>query len=167
MPQIPVIQVVGYKNAGKTTLVCRLVQALAGQGYRMGTVKHDAHGFDMDHPGRDTWKHSEAGAAVVAITSENAGKTAIIEQRYTPLEELLERMDHLDAVIVEGFKEETYPKIVILRSHDDLGLLQRVRNVVAVASRIPDWSGWETDGKPVYHIDDIKSLLAVLPIDHP
>ncbi|MDF2834525.1 MAG: molybdopterin-guanine dinucleotide biosynthesis protein B-like protein, partial [Paenibacillus sp.] len=57
-----VIQVVGYKNTGKTTIVCQLTSLLKEAGYKVGTIKHDAHEFRMDHPGTDTWKHQQSGA---------------------------------------------------------------------------------------------------------
>ena len=63
-----IIQVVGYKNSGKTTLVSELVRTLTSEGYRVGTLKHDAHDFEPDIPGKDTWQHRKAGAQVTAIT---------------------------------------------------------------------------------------------------
>jgi molybdopterin-guanine dinucleotide biosynthesis adapter protein len=159
------VQIVGFKNAGKTTLVCKLVELLHSRGYEVGTVKHDAHRFEMDHEGKDTWRHREAGARVVAISSEAEGKTCYIEQRYTPLEEILERMKDMDTVVVEGFKSENYPKIAIIRHPEHLELLKRVSSLIAVASWLPEQeirrAGLE-DSVPYYGIDDAEGLVRLV-----
>jgi len=166
MRPIPyVLQVVGYKNAGKTTLVCRLVEELTRRGRVVGTVKHDAHHFEMDHPGKDTWRHREAGARIVAISSEQEGKTVILEQKYVPLEGLLEHMKAMEAVIVEGFKSEGYPKIVIIRKPDDLVLLHKVTGVIGIASWLPQEVIRESEGyrgHPIYSIDDVQGMMALV-----
>lgn len=130
-----VIQIVGYKNSGKTHLMCRLVYELKARGYCVGTIKHDAHEFEIDHQGRDTWKYYNAGADAVAITSES--KTAVIRRTTESLEGLITSMAEVDVVLVEGFKTENYPKIVMLRNEEDLQLLQLVNHVFAVASWFP------------------------------
>lgn len=159
-----VVQVVGWKNAGKTTLVCKLVELLEQRGYETGTVKHDAHHFEMDHEGKDTWRHRQAGARIVAISSETEGKTCYIEQRYTPLADILKRMADMDAVIVEGFKSEGYPKIAIIRTTEQLELLERVAPVIAVASWLPkeEILAGVPAGVPVFHVDDEDGLLQVM-----
>lgn len=162
-----VIQVVGMKNAGKTTLVCKLVEALAGKGLEVGTVKHDAHRFEMDHEGKDTWRHREAGASRVAISSEAQGQTCYIEQRYTPLSGILERMADLDVVVVEGFKSEGYPKIVIIRKPEHLELLGRLSPILAVASWLPaeeirGAAGYP--GCPVVDVNQVPDMLQLFPL---
>jgi molybdopterin-guanine dinucleotide biosynthesis protein B len=131
-----VLQVVGYKNAGKTTLVCELLRHYNAQGRRAGTIKHDAHAFEPDVPGTDTWRHRRAGAAATAITSPE--RTAWTMERPSTLDELLSGMERhsLDIVIVEGFKQERHNKIVLLRGEDDAELL-RLSHVIAAAVRTP------------------------------
>lgn len=153
-----VVQVVGRKNAGKTTLVCKLVQLLQEQGYEVGTVKHDAHHFEIDYEGKDTWRHREAGARIVAVSSEQEGKTCFIEQRYTPLPGILERMRDMDFVVVEGFKSEGYPKIVIIRTPEHRELLSGVSAVLAVASWLPEEEGLSGEA-PVHSVNDAPGLL--------
>lgn len=155
-----VVQVVGYKNSGKTTLVCKLVSLLSDRGYEVGTVKHDAHRFEIDHEGKDTWRHREAGARLVAISSEQEGKTCYIEQRYTPLSGMLERMGDMDIVLVEGFKSESYPKIVLARDHQQLELIERVAPIIAVASWMPEADLPEgiSSAIPYYRINDVEGL---------
>lgn len=131
-----IIQIVGYKNAGKTTLACEIVSMLAERGLRVGTLKRDAHDFEPDIPGTDTWKHRHAGAAATAIAS--AARTAWFEERPSELAQLVDGMiaRSIEALIVEGFKNAEYPKIVLLRSPEDTDLLA-LSNVVAIVTRFP------------------------------
>ncbi|UQZ37109.1 molybdopterin-guanine dinucleotide biosynthesis protein B [Paenibacillus sp. PK3_47] len=126
-----VCQIAGYKNSGKTTLICALIPLLQQQGCSVAVIKHDAHGYDMDHPGTDTWKQRQAGAAAIAITSST--RTSVIEERSSSLSELIKRFAGYDYVLVEGFKTEAYPKIVLIRHESDLELLQEAVNVKAAA----------------------------------
>lgn len=126
-----ILQVVGYKNTGKTTWLTGLIHRLNEQGIRSAVIKHDAHSFDMDHPGTDTFKLREAGAAGVAITS--AQRTAIVEEYDTSLEELIAVFSHggrYDCIFIEGFKQADYPKLVMIRQETDLELLDSLRQVV-------------------------------------
>lgn len=148
-----VLQIVGYKNTGKTTLTESLIKRLVSQRLIVGAIKHDGHDFETDHPGTDTWRHRQAGAVMTAITSGQ--RTAMIEERPTPLHELLERFHSMDIVLVEGFKFEPYPKIVIVKTPEDEALITRLENVSAVAS----WYPLGHDSVPVFHIDDADGML--------
>ncbi|WP_223066209.1 molybdopterin-guanine dinucleotide biosynthesis protein B [Paenibacillus caui] len=128
MPYI--VQIVGYKNSGKTTLAEYLVRYFTRKGIRVAVIKHDGHQFEADRPGTDTWRMSQAGATAVAITS--AKRTAVIEERGTPLQDLVHRFSSHDLIIVEGFKQEAYPKIVMLRNDDDAALLRETANIRVV-----------------------------------
>jgi molybdopterin-guanine dinucleotide biosynthesis adapter protein len=155
MNATPVIQVVGYKNSGKTSITCDLIKRFSGAGVKVGSIKHDAHDFEMDHPGKDTWKHREAGAVAVAISSKD--KTAFIEQYGTSLDDLVARMSHLDLIVVEGYKFSSYPKIVLLRNENDLSLLDETTNVMAVGSWIP----YTHPTIPVVSIEDKDKLFEI------
>jgi len=134
-----VLQVVGYKNAGKTTLVCEIVGMLAAEGLRVGTLKHDAHDIDPEPEDADTRRHREAGAFMTGLAS--AARTAWVCEQPSTLDDMLDRMSRTgaDGVIVEGFKAASYPKLVLLRGPDDLDLLA-LPGVIAVALRgsLPD-----------------------------
>jgi molybdopterin-guanine dinucleotide biosynthesis protein B len=134
-----IIQVIGYKNAGKTTLACALVRELTSQGQRVGTLKHDAHDFEPDIPGKDTWQHRQAGAHVTAISSPS--RTAWVQEQSTSLEQLVDQMANLalDYLIIEGFKSAAYPKIILIRGEQDEELLSLL-NVIAAAVREPNKS---------------------------
>ena len=150
-----IIQVVGYKNSGKTTLVGHLVRTLTEAGLAVGTVKHDAHRFDVDREGTDTHRHREAGARMTAITNDY--RTAFMEERPVSLEDILRRMTDMDAVIVAGFKQENHAKIVMIRSEDDEELL-RLKQVKAVVSWLP---GERRYGDlPVFPLGDADELAS-------
>jgi molybdopterin-guanine dinucleotide biosynthesis protein B len=148
-----IIQVVGYKNSGKTHLICRLIRELRERGYRVGTAKHDGHEFEIDREGRDTWRHYDAGAEAVAITSSS--KTALIRRETATLEELAASMPAVDVVLAEGFKSSPYPKIVLLRDEYDEELLNAVSGAFAVAS----WFAYRHPALPTADIRDPSPLI--------
>lgn len=121
---IPVFSIVGKNsNTGKTTVLCNIIGELKSRGYRVATIKHDVHGFDIDHPGKDTWKHGQAGSDIVMISSPE--KFAMIEKvqvEYT-LDEVLEKISNVDIVITEGYKRENKPKLEVYRKEAADGLL--------------------------------------------
>ncbi|MEM1343239.1 MAG: molybdopterin-guanine dinucleotide biosynthesis protein B [Pseudomonadota bacterium] len=110
--------IVGWKNAGKTTLVERLVHEIAGRGYSVSTLKHTHHAVDLDQPGKDTYRHREAGAQQTLLASSTRW-ALLSELRGAPepsLESLIARFDPVDLVLVEGFKRDRHPKIEAWRA---------------------------------------------------
>lgn len=124
-----IVQVVGYKNSGKTTLICALIPLLQQRGYTVAVIKHDTHGFDMDHQGTDTWRQREAGATGIALT--NSSRTVRMEEKGNGLPELIASFAAYDYILIEGFKSEAYPKFVMIHEDEDLQLLQELSNVIA------------------------------------
>lgn len=113
---IEIISIVGKSNSGKTTLIEKLIPALERRGVRVGTIKHDAHRFDIDHPGKDTYRHFAAGARSVLIASGE--KLALVKRLSgpVPLDELAERyIDDVDIIITEGYKSGDKPKVEVFR----------------------------------------------------
>lgn len=132
-----VFGITGFKNAGKTTLVERLVTELTNRGLAVSTVKHAHHAFDIDHEGRDSYRHREAGAREVAVVSRN--RWALIHELRgedePTLDEMLDRLSPCDLVIVEGFKRDRHAKIEVRRSGlDHPRLAETDETVVAIAS---------------------------------
>ena len=112
----PMVAVVGYSGSGKTTLLVKLIEEFRRRGLRVGTLKHDVHGFEMDRPGKDTWRHKKAGAAATVISSpRRIGMVREVDHDHQP-EELLPLFHGLDLVLVEGFKGAPQPKIEIFRT---------------------------------------------------
>lgn len=111
-----VLGIVGWSGSGKTTLLTGLLTQLRAIGLRVSTVKHAHSGFDMDRPGKDTYRHREAGAHEVLVATAN--RWALLHEvagSEPRLPDLLERMDPVDLVLVEGFKSHPYPKLEVHR----------------------------------------------------
>jgi molybdopterin-guanine dinucleotide biosynthesis adapter protein len=109
--------VIGWKNAGKTSLMERLVSEITRRGFSVSTVKHVHHDVDLDHPGKDTYRHRAAGAAEVVLAS--AHRFAILHEHRGPEPDLgviLARMAPVDLVLVEGYKRDTHAKIEVFRA---------------------------------------------------
>ncbi len=113
-----IIGLAGWSGAGKTTLIAKLIPAIIARGLSVSTVKHAHHGFDVDHPGKDSFTHRAAGATEVLVAS--AIRFALLhELRNTPeppFSELLQKMSPVDLVLVEGFKREPHPKLEVHRA---------------------------------------------------
>lgn len=105
--------VVGWKNAGKTGLMERLVTEITRRGFSVSTVKHAHHSFDVDHPGKDSFRHREAGASQVLLASRN--RIALMHElrgvAEPTLDQLLAQLAPVDLVLVEGYKRDTHPKV--------------------------------------------------------
>lgn len=110
----PVFGIVGWKKSGKTTLVAALIVELAARGYRVAAMKHAHHAFDIDHPGRDSYRFRQAGARQVALGSSRrwAVMTELANGQGEPtFTELLAHLGPCDIVLVEGWKGAPFPKI--------------------------------------------------------
>ncbi len=111
-----VISFVGHSNSGKTTLLERVIKELKSRGYRLATIKHTRHTFDIDQAGKDSWRFAEAGSDTIFLSSPH--KLALIKQltRETDLEELINvACNDTDFVLLEGYKEGRFPKIEVHR----------------------------------------------------
>ena len=152
-----IIGVAGFKNSGKTTLVEKLVIALTARGHRISTVKHAHHSFDIDHEGRDSFRHRKAGATEVAVVS--GSRWAIIhelrDEAEPPLAAVLAKLAPCDLVIVEGYKRDCHDKIEVRNpALDHPGLAGDDPTVVAIATT------GATGGAPVpvFDRDDVAAL---------
>lgn len=117
--------VIGWKNSGKTSLMERLVAEITGRGFSVSTVKHVHHEVDLDHPGKDTFRHRVAGAREVVLAS--ADRLAIMVEHRGPEPELpavLARLAPVDLVLVEGYKRDAHPKIEVWRAVTGHPLIQ-------------------------------------------
>jgi molybdopterin-guanine dinucleotide biosynthesis protein B len=115
-PTPPIVSVVGYSGSGKTTFIVKLVPELTRRGIRVGTIKHDVHGFQMDKPGKDSWRHKQAGAAMTVISSPvQIGMVRDVDHEHS-LDELLSLFSGVDLIVTEGYKRGDKPKLEIFRS---------------------------------------------------
>ncbi len=131
------IGIIGYSNTGKTTLIERLIPILRARGLTVSAIKNAHHGFDMDRPGKDSYRYREAGAGQVLIAT--AVRWALLTEtprRAAALDELLVQLAPCDLVIVEGFKSEGHiPRIEVRRSaNTEPPIFPRDPNVIAVAA---------------------------------
>ena len=153
----PVICIVGRSQTGKTTLIEKLIPLLKQRGFRIGTVKHSHHIFDFDKTGKDSWRHKDAGAETVLVSSP--GKIALVKNdQQGTLDDLLTYFGDMDLVITEGFKKERKPKIEVVRAarHSD-PLLTSDRHLVAVVSDT------QIDvNVPKFGLDDIEKIAAFI-----
>ncbi|MGR3468831.1 MAG: molybdopterin-guanine dinucleotide biosynthesis protein B [Shimia sp.] len=110
--------VTGWKNAGKTGLMERLVAEITGRGFTVSTLKHAHHSFDVDHPGKDSHRHREAGARQVLLSSAKrwALMSELRDAPEPPLADLLAKLEPVDLVLVEGWKRDTHPKVEAWRA---------------------------------------------------
>ena len=112
----PVLCFVGRKNSGKTTLMEEVIAGLTAAGYRVAAVKHDAHRFEIDHPGKDSYRFSAAGAATTVISSPEKTAVVLHDREEIPLESILSRfVEGVDIVLAEGYKASRFPKIEVHR----------------------------------------------------
>ena len=154
---VPVVSVVGKSGVGKTTFLEKLIPELKRRGYRVGTIKHDWGGFEIDQPGKDTWRHAQAGSDVVVISSPH--KMAMIRRvdAELSLDEIVATLPPLDIVITEGFKAEKKPKIEVVRSAVAHELLSSESDLLAI---VADRSFAVT--VPHFGLDDAAGVAALL-----
>jgi molybdopterin-guanine dinucleotide biosynthesis protein B len=149
----PIISIIGKADSGKTTLIEKLIPEIKKRGYRVGTIKHAHHGFDIDQKGKDSWRHKEAGADMVLVSSP--GKIAILkDENNDTLASLKKYFDDMDIVIVEGYKRGNKPKIEVFRAsiHRE-PLFLNYDNIIAIAT--------DSDidiNLPRFDLDDIEKI---------
>ena len=157
---VPVLSVVGYSGSGKTTYLEKLIPCLKKRGLRLCVVKHDVHSFDIDVPGKDSWRLRQAGADVTMIVSP--AKLAVIEQWETPetLEQLSRRVKgKADLLLTEGFKRGNAPKIEIRRKAVDHEAMCEREELFAIAS---DYDLPDDTGIPWLTLDDAEPMVELI-----
>jgi molybdopterin-guanine dinucleotide biosynthesis adapter protein len=112
----PVVALIGHSGSGKTTFLEKLIPELTRRGLKVGSIKHDVHGFEMDKPGKDSWRHKHAGASTTIISSPyQIGMVMDVEYDHQP-DELLSLFNGMDIVLTEGYKRSRVPKLEIFRA---------------------------------------------------
>ena len=155
---VPILSFVGRSNSGKTTLIERVIPELVRAGYKVATVKHAGHGFDLDTEGKDSWRHKQAGASSVVIISKSSLAMFADVSDHMNVEDVRER--YLDAsydlILAEGWRSEGYPKIVVVR--DQIGEVPVSQDgLLAVVSNKPV----ETL-VPLLDPDDVAGVAALI-----
>lgn len=148
--------VTGWKNSGKTGLMERLVAEFTARGYRVSTIKHAHHTTDVDQPGRDSFRHREAGATEVMLASPNrwALMHELRDEGEPPLHELLARMSPVDLILIEGFKRDAHPKVECVRAETGRAPLAHDSTTIrAIATDTP----LDID-KPQFDLNDTAAI---------
>ena len=142
-----IISIAGKQNAGKTTLLKDLIPKLKGQGYRVGTLKYNIRKFDIDHEGKDTYKYSNSGADSVAISTQS--EFVVMKKTANPLtlHEIIEaHFNDVDVVLVEGYREDGYPRIRIIGSQDTNAVKTDSENELLLVNEKTENSCFSIDG---------------------
>lgn len=153
-----IIAICGVKNSGKTTLITKLVERLIKKDYKVATIKHDGHDFEPDVYGTDTYKHRSAGAFGTAIISKN--KFMVIKnQQDTDENELINLFPEADLIILEGFKNSSYPKFEIIREGNSINPVSNKENLIAILSDIKNIElTKDYDDIEIVDLNDIESI---------
>ncbi len=154
----PIVCFVGRSNSGKTTLIERLIPELTQAGYRVATIKHAGHGFDLDTEEKDSWRHKRAGASQVVVLSKGSLAMFADVPEELSVEEVRDRFvnDSIDLIIAEGWKSQGFPKVVVVREE-----LQEVdvslEGLIAIASIKPI-----NADVPWFDRDDVQGLAKLI-----
>jgi len=154
----PILCFVGRSNSGKTTLVERLIPELTQAGYRIATIKHAGHGFELDTEGKDSWRHKRAGASAVIVLSKGSLAMFADVPEEMNIQEVQERFldAQIDLIIAEGWKSQEYPKIVVVREQLD-EVTVSLDGLLAVVSQKPI-----DVPVPWFDRDDIQGLTDII-----
>ena len=155
--EIPVVAFVGKSDSGKTTVVEAVVAELARRGWKVATVKHHVHDFDIDIPGKDSYRHSKAGSVVSMVSSPD--KFAVIRKvdRELTLDEIAAAAGDVDILIAEGFKRTARERIEVSRRERSEGLISTTEELVAL---VTDHAS--LPGVPVFGMDDAEGIADLI-----
>jgi molybdopterin-guanine dinucleotide biosynthesis protein B len=148
----PIVSIVGKSDSGKTTLLEALIKALGQRGYRIAVIKHAAEAFEPDTPNKDSWRFSQAGSEVSAISSKDTlAITRRLETDSDPQALLQYVGADCDLVLTEGFKQYPYPKIEVIRGEQGLDLVSPAEQLLAIVTdkpvnaKVPQFDKGEVD----------------------
>ena len=152
-----IIGLIGWSGSGKTTLLSDLIPLLTERGFTVSTMKHTHHDFDMDQPGKDSYRHREAGAQEVLLTSRK--RWALLhELRDAPefeMEELISKMAPVDILLIEGFKSHSFPKIEVNRPSRGKKLLCKTDDSVVALATDEEVEG---AGVPILDLNSVEAI---------
>lgn len=156
---VPIISFVGKSGSGKTTLLEKVIAELTKRGYRVGVIKHDAHGFEIDHEGKDSWRHKKAGSVTVALSSPE--KFAVIKDvspEWLPERIIALYLNDVDVVVAEGFKRSPFPKIEVVRkANSSRPVCGKDKRLMAFASDFK-----VSKRLPVFGLEDYKGIASLV-----
>ncbi len=150
---VPIVSIVGKGDSGKTTFLEKLIRELSSRGVRVATVKHHVHDYDIDVPGKDSWRHARAGAVTTMVSSpDKFSLIAKVEREYTLPELATIATDSgADILLTEGFKREATQRIEISRRARSESLISTPEELVALVTDNPDLA---PEGVPLFGLED-------------
>ena len=153
-----IVGIVGWKDSGKTTIATKIINKLSSKNFRVASIKHAHHEFDIDHENTDSFKHRLAGSSQVIVSSSKRWVkiSELNNSKEKKLDELINQLSEIDIVIVEGFKKENHPKIEIIKNDNDNDnyLFTKIKNIKAIISN----NKLETDLK-IFKNDEIDNIV--------
>ena len=154
---VPVVSIVGKSGVGKTTVLERIIREIKRRGYKLGTVKHDTHGFEIDRPGKDSWRHARAGSDAVVISGPR--KMALVRHldEEMHLNDIVQMMGDIDLVITEGYKRGDRPKIEVSRRERGTELLCQPQELIGIMADYP-----VDMPVPQFALDDVGGVVDLL-----
>ena len=158
---IPIVSVVGRSGAGRTTLLEKLIRELKRRGYRVATVKHHAHpGFEVDKPGKDTWRHAQAGSDQVVIAAPDRVAAIRYVDHGLTLDEIAVTLIHaVDLILTEGFTLGGKPQIEVVRAACSTEPIADPKHLLAVATDVA-----LTLDAPRFDLDDAVGLVDLIEL---
>ena len=154
----PVISVVGKSGSGKTVFLEKLIAVLKGRGLKIGVIKHDPHGFEIDTPGKDSWRHAQAGSDMVVLSSpERLALIKRLDEEMTLDAVVSTYLQDMDLVITEGYKTGRKKKIEVSRRERSQDLVSPAQDLIAIVTD-------QSFDLPVPHfgLDDAEALADLL-----
>lgn len=151
-----IIQIVGFKNSGKTTLATTLIKMLTEQGYRVASLKHHGHGgMPIGIMNTDSEKHRQAGAIFSGVEGDGLFQLSAASWN---MEQMLSvyQLLQIDVLVMEGFKKEPYPKIALIKRKEEMALLEQAENIIAIVSSL---SFSDSAACPVFDVNNIDELF--------
>ena len=149
-----IVGIVGWKDSGKTTIATKIINKLSSKNFRVASIKHAHHEFDIDHENTDSFKHRLAGSSQVIVSSSKRWVkiSELNNSKEKTLDYLINQFSEVDIVIVEGFKNENHPKIEIIKN--DNYLFSKIKNVKAIITN----NKLETDLR-IFKSDEIDNIV--------
>lgn len=155
MEKIPILSVAAYSGTGKTTLLEQLIPVLKRRGLRLCVMKHDAHEFEADREGKDSWRMTQAGADVTIVT--NGSHAAVFENRPISDAELLSRVQDVDLILTEGYKHGPWKKIALYRRALGKPFPCPLEECVAVVTDVP-----LDTAVPCFGFEEVETLAELI-----
>lgn len=159
MNDIPVVCIVsGRSDTGKTTFMEKLIQELVQRGYEVGAIKSDTHGFDIDIPGKDSWRFAQAGAKSTTIIGPD--KYAMIQrtEHKREIDDVIPLIEGVDIILIEGFKASTRPRIEVIRKEKGTEIVSPSEYLIGIVS---DVEGLKAT-VPVLDLNDFQGVADIL-----